>query len=270
MKLLKLPVHPREKMGRGPARSLRRSGQIPAVIYGKSGVRHLAVNATDFRLLMRAVAGTAALVEISDQAGAATLSLLQEIQRDARTDHFVHIDLKEVSANEQMYATVPVRVFGEAIGVKMEGGIVEVGRHEIEVKCLPKDLPDFISVDVSELHAGDSIHVSDLKPIEGVIFAEDADEVIAACVIPAVEEVETPAAGAVPAEGEAAATAEGAAPAEGDAAKAGDAKPGDAKAAAGAKGAAPAAGAKGAAPAAGAKGAAPAGKGAPAAKPAKK
>jgi len=272
MKLLKLPVHPRDKTGRGPARRLRASSEIPAVIYGKSGVRHLTVKAPEFRLLMRAVAGTAALVEISDPAGTATLSLLQEVQRDARTDHFVHIDLREVSATEPMRAGVPVRVFGESVGVKLESGIIEISRHELFVRCLPKDLPDIISVDVTELHAGQSIHVSDLKPIPGVTFADRAEEVVVACVVPKVEE-EPVAAAAVAVEGEAAATAEGAAPAEGDAAKAGDAKAGakGAAPAAGAKGAAPAAGAKGAAPAAGAKGApaAPA-KGAPAAKAAGK
>jgi large subunit ribosomal protein L25 len=265
MKLLKLPVHPRAKTGRGPARRLRAASEIPAVIYGKSGVRHITVKEPEFRLLMRAVAGTAALVEISEQGGTPTLSLLQEVQRDARSDRFVHIDLREVSANEPMRAGVPVRVQGEAVGVKLESGIIEISRHELFVKCLPKDLPDFILIDVTDLHAGHSIHVRDLKPIAGVTFADRADEVVVACVVPTVEEEPVAAEGAVPAEGEAAAAgAEGAAPAEGDAAK---------PAAAGAKGAAPAAGAKGAAPAAGAKGAAPAAgaKGAaPAAKPAGK
>jgi len=266
MKLLKLPVHSRDKSGRGPARRLRASGQIPAVIYGKSGVRHLTVKEPEFRLLMRAVAGTTALVEISDQSGAATLSLLQEIQRDARTDHFVHIDLREVSANEPMRVGVPVRVTGESIGVKLESGIIEISRHELFVRCLPKDLPDIILVDVTELHAGHSIHVSDLKPIPGVTYIDRADEVVAACVVPKVEEEPVAADAAAPVEGEAAAGAEGAAPAEGDSAKAGDAKGAPA---AGGKGA-PAAGAKGAAPAAGAKGAPAAGaKGAPAAAPAK-
>ncbi len=261
MKLLKLPVQARDKSGRGPSRRLRSSGQIPAVIYGKSGVRHLTVKEPEFRLLMRAVAGTTALVEISDQTGAATLSLLHDIQRDARTDHFVHIDLREVSANEPMRVGVPVRVTGESVGVKLESGVIEISRHELFVKCLPKDLPDIIMVDVTELHAGHSIHVSDLKPISGVTYADHAEEVVVACVVPTVEE-EPVAAEAVAAEGAAAATAEGAAPAEGEAAKAGDAKGAPA---AGAKGAAPAA--KGAAPAAGAKGApAAAAKGAPAAK----
>jgi large subunit ribosomal protein L25 len=271
MKLLKLPVYARTKTGRGPARRLRSSSEIPAVIYGKSGVRHLTVKDPEFRLLMRAVAGTAALVEISDQSGVATLSLLQEIQRDARTDRFVHIDLKEVSANEPMRAIVPVRIVGESIGVKLESGIIELTRHDLHVKCLPKDLPDIIFIDVTELHANDSIHVRDIKPIPGVIFADRADEVVVACVIPKVEEVAVVEAvaveGAAPADG--AAPAEGAAPAADGKAPAAGAK--GAAPAAGAKGAAPAAGAKGAAPAAGAKGAAPApAKGAAPAKPAGK
>jgi large subunit ribosomal protein L25 len=256
MKQIKLPVQTRDNTGRAPARRLRETGLIPAVVYGKSGVRHLTVKEPDFRTLMRAISGTAAIVEIAEGQGSPMLSLLQDIQRDPRTDRFVHVDFKEVLANEQMKATVPVHVVGESIGVKMENGIIEVSRHEITVRCLPKDLPDFITLDVTELHAGHSIHIRDLKPIAGVIFAENADEVVAACVVPVVEEEAAPAA-ATPAEGEAAAPADGAAPAEGDAAK-------GAAPAAGAKGAAPAAGAKGAAPAAGAKGAAPA------AKPAKK
>ncbi|HVY70785.1 MAG TPA: 50S ribosomal protein L25, partial [Verrucomicrobiae bacterium] len=134
MKLLKLPVHARDKSGRGPSRRLRASGQIPAVVYGKSGVRHLTIKEPEFRLLMRAVAGTAALVEISDQSGTATLSLLQEVQRDARSDRFVHIDLREVSANEPMRAGVPVRIVGESVGVKLESGVIEVSRHELFVK----------------------------------------------------------------------------------------------------------------------------------------
>jgi len=274
MKLLKLPVYSRQKTGRGPARRLRASSEIPAVIYGKSGVRHLTVKDPEFRLLMRAVAGTAALVEISEQGGAPTLSLLQEIQRDARTDRFVHIDLKEVSANELMRAVIPVRIVGEAIGVKLEAGIIEVSRHELHVKCLPKDLPDLITIDVTDLHVNNSIHVRELKPIPGVTFADRPDEVVLACLIPKVEEepVAADAAAAVPAEGEAAAAAVGpdgkpvAAPAAGADGKA-------AAPAAGAKGAPAAAGAKGAAPAAGAKGApaaAPAKGAAPAAKPAKK
>ncbi len=261
MKLLKLPVHARDKSGRGPSRRLRMAGQIPAVVYGKSGVRHLTINEPEFRLLMRAVAGTAALVEISEKSGTPTLSLLQEVQRDSRTDRFVHIDLREVSANEPMRASVPVRVVGESVGVKLESGIIEVSRHDLYVKCLPKDLPDIIWVDVTELHAGHSIHVRDLKAIPGVTFADRADEVVVACVVPTVEEEPVAADAAVAADGTAAAPgAEGAAPADGAA-----------PAAAGAKGAAPAAGAKGAAPAAGAKGAAPAAgaKGAPAAAPAK-
>ncbi len=267
MKLLKLPVHSRDKSGRGPSRQLRMSGQIPAVVYGKSGVRHLAINEPEFRVLMRAVAGTAALVEISEKGGSPTLSLLQEVQRDSRTDRFVHIDLREVSANEPMRASVPVRIVGESVGVKLESGVIEVSRHDIYIKCLPKDLPDIIWVDVTELHAGDSIHVRDLKPIPGVVYAERADEVVAACVVPTVEEEPAAADAAVAADGTAA-PADGAAPAEGAAA-------GAAAPAAGAKGAAaPAAGAKGAAaPAAGAKGAAPAAapaKGAAPAKPAGK
>ncbi|HVZ64556.1 MAG TPA: 50S ribosomal protein L25 [Lacunisphaera sp.] len=250
MKSYQLNVAPREGTGRSASRRLRKAEKIPAILYGKhTKPENLAVAAPEFTKLLKEIAGRATLIELKRDQGASALSFLQEIQRDPITDRYLHIDLHEVKENEKMVIHVTVHVVGEAYGVKTEGGILETASHRLRIRCLPKDLPAFIEVDVTELKVGGSIHVSELKPIKGVEFLDDKNQAVVLCVEPPAEEVvAAPAAveGAVPAEGAAgAAPAEGAAAAPGAAAPAAGAaaKPGDAKAAAPAAGAAPAKGA---------------------------
>jgi large subunit ribosomal protein L25 len=260
MKKYQLTVTPREGTGRSASRRLRKAEKIPAILYGKhTKPENLAVAAPEFIKLLKEISGRATLIELKRDAGAPALSFLQEIQRDPITDRYLHIDLHEVKENEKMIINVTIHVSGEAYGVKTEGGILETASHRLRIRCLPKDLPAFIEVNVSDLKVGGAIHVGELKPISGVEFLDDKNQTVVLCVEPPAEEVvavvAAPVEGAVAADGTAAAApAEGAA---GAAAPAAGAKPGDAKAgapAAGAKPAAPAKGdAKAAAPAAGAK-----------------
>ena len=122
-----------------------------------------------------------------------------------------------------MIINVAILVVGEAYGVKTEGGILETAAHRLRIRCLPKDLPDFIEVNVTELKVGGAIHVSELSPIAGVEYLDDKNQTVVLCVEPPAEEVAAvvaaPVEGAVAADGTAT-------PAAGDAA----AKPGDAKA----------------------------------------
>ncbi len=256
MKKYQLTVTPREGTGRSASRRLRKAEKIPAILYGKhTKPENLAVAAPEFIKLLKEISGRATLIELKRDAGATALSFLQEIQRDPITDRYLHIDLHEVKENEKMVINVAIHVIGEAYGVKTEGGILETAAHRLRIRCLPKDLPAFIEVNVADLKVGGAIHVGELKPIPGVEFLDDKNQTVVLCVEPPAEEVvavaAAPVEGAVAADGTvAAAPAEGAA-----AAGAAGAKPGDAKAAAGA----PAKGdAKAAAPAAGAKPAAPA------------
>jgi len=257
MKKYQLTVTSREGTGRSASRRLRKAEKIPAILYGKhTKPENLAVNGPEFVKLRKEIGGKAALIELKRDAGATALSFLQEIQRDPITDKYLHLDLQELKENEKMIINVSIHVTGEAYGVKTEGGILETAAHRLRIRCFPKDLPDFIEVNVTELKVGETIHVSELKPIAGVEFLDDKNQTVVLCVEPPAEEVAaTPAAdaAAAPADGAAAA-----APADGAAAPAAaGAKPADGKAAA-----APAKGdAKAAAPAAGAK---------PAAAPAKK
>jgi large subunit ribosomal protein L25 len=249
MKKYQLTVTNREGTGRSASRRLRKAEKIPAILYGKhTKPESLAVNAPEFVKLLKEISGRSALIELKREAGSTALSFLQEIQRDPITDKYLHLDLQEVKENEKMIINVAIRVIGEAYGVKTEGGILETATHRLRIRCLPKDLPSVIELDVSALKVGESIHVGELKPIEGVDYLDDKNQTVVLCVEPPAEEVAavvTPAAGAAPVEGAAAA-----APAAGEAAKPGDAKaaapaagakPGDAKAAAPAAGAKPAA-----------------------------
>lgn len=181
MKQLKLSVSHREALGSTACKRLRKQGIIPAVIYGKSGNESVSVNEGELRKLMRATAGSASLVLVSTNEGAAKLTVIEKLQREPSTGAFVHVDFHEVSANEEMHAMLPVHVVGESIGAKMENGTVEVLHHTLSVKCFPRNLPEFITVDISDLHTGHSIHVKDLASIEGVVFLDDQEAVVVSC-----------------------------------------------------------------------------------------
>ncbi len=260
---LTLNVTPRAQTGRSASRRTRKAGHIPAVLYGKhTPPESLAIDNAEFVRLRKSVHGRALLIELAraDKPERA-ITFFQEIQRDPITDRYLHVDLHEVKADETFEIQVPVSVSGESFGVKNQSGVLEMAAHTLRVRCLPKDLPPVIEVDVTALKVGETIKVGELKAVAGVQFLDPKGQPVVACVEPVAEIVQETTA-AAPAEGAAAAPAVGAdgkpvAPAAGAAAPAGDAKAGAAAPAAGAKPAAAAAGAKPAAGAA-AKPAAPA------------
>ena len=244
----KLNVTARAQTGRSASRRLRKANRVPAILYGKhTSPESLSVEGPEFIRFLKSVGGRSVLVELArtDKAEKA-LSFLQEVQRDPITDKYLHIDFQEVKANEKFEIRVAVRVSGESFGVKNQSGVLEMNTQQLRVRCFPKDLPEAITVDVTELKVGETIKVSGLKPIEGVEFLDLKGQPIVSCVEPVAEIVQEVAA---------AAPVEGAAPAAGAAA---GATPVGAPAAGAKPGAATAAGAKAAAPAAGAKPAAPA------------
>ena len=261
-----LNVTPRAQTGRSASRRLRKANRVPAILYGKhTKPESLSVEGPEFARLLKSVAGRAVLVELArtDKADR-PLTFFQEVQRDPITDKYLHVDLQEVKADEKFEIRVPLHLTGESFGVKNQSGVLELATHLLRVRCLPKDLPETIHIDVTELKVGETIKVAQLKPVPGVQFLDDKGQPVVSCVEPVAEIVQEVVAAAVPAEGEAAAAVPGAegaaAAAPGAAPAAGDAKAGAAPAAGAKPGAAPAAGAKPAAgaPAAGAKPAAPA------------
>jgi large subunit ribosomal protein L25 len=172
MKSLKLNVRNRKRSGRNHANRLRKAGEIPAIIYGKSGAHAFATKQTEFLAVYKQAAGSATLIEIQDDENHSHLAILKEVQRNALSGEMIHIDFLEVSRDQEFTASIPVHIIGDSYGVKNEGGVLDVQSHEVEVSCLAQNLPEFIEVDVTALKLGDSIHVSDLPAIEGVTFTE--------------------------------------------------------------------------------------------------
>jgi len=233
---LSLTITPRAQTGRSASRRVRKINQIPAILYGKhTKPQTIAIDAPEFTRLLRSVAGRALIIELNNKDSAdKALSFIQEIQRDPITDKFRHVDLQEVKADEKLEINVPISLTGEAYGVKTQGGVLETSAHTLRVRCLPKDLPPVIVIDVSELKINESLKVAGLKPIAGVEFRDVPGQPIVGVLSIAAEEVAAPAATAAagaPAAGAAAPAAGAAKPGDAKAPAAG-AKPGDAKAAA--------------------------------------
>jgi large subunit ribosomal protein L25 len=248
----KLNVAERAQTGRSASRRLRKANRVPAILYGKhTKPESLSIEGPEFVRLLKSVGDRAVLIELQRSSNSdKALSFLQEVQRDPITDKFLHVDLQEVKGDEKFEIRVPVHVVGESFGVKNQSGVLEMATHALRVRVLPKDLPESILVDVTELKVGETFKVGSIKPVPGVEFMDPKGQPVVSCVEPVAEIVQEVTATPSAAEGAAAAAAAGAAPAEGAAA----APAAGEKAAAGA---APAAGAKPAG-ASGAKPAAPA------------
>ena len=223
-KQVKLKAEPRSETGRSAARKLKARGVIPAVVYGgKEKPQPLQVSARDVDVMLSHASGENILVEL-DIAGQTRTALVQEVQHAPIGSNVLHIDFHAVSMDEKLEADVPVEPVGTANGVKNFGGLLEQSLRTITVECLPRDLPDRITVDVSGLNIGDSIHVRDIQLPSGVVAKDQPDLTAFSVVAPAVEEEPVAAAATEaaagpevitekkPAEGEAASV--GAAPAK--------------------------------------------------------
>jgi large subunit ribosomal protein L25 len=252
----------RDDQGKGASRRLRRLGKVPAILYGgQRDARALVVDHTRLAQLMddERFYSTILALKVGSQSQAA---VLKDVQRHPYRNQIVHIDFQRVLENEKIRMHIPLHFRGaaESKGVKEQGGVLGHVRNDIEVTCLPKDLPEFVEVDVSGLEINQVVKLSDLKLPAGVEIVDllaGRDGPVASIHMPRVEEEEAPVVDEAAAAA-AAAGVPGAAPAAG--------APGAPGAAPGA--AAPAAGA--AAPAAGDTKGAPAAKGGKDAKDAKK
>jgi large subunit ribosomal protein L25 len=214
----------RNDQGKGASRRLRREGKVPAVLYGgKADPRSLSVDHSKLLQLLDNERFYSTILGV--RIGSETQPvILKDVQRHPAKHAIVHIDLQRVVETEKIRIQIPLHFTGEAIapGVKSQGGVVSHQSAEVEVLCLPKDLPEFIEVDVSGLSLNQSLHLSDLKLPQGVELVELAhgrNATVVSIHAPRAEEPEPTAAAA--AEG---AVAEGAPAAAAGAAPAGDAK----------------------------------------------
>src|SRR5579859_6194958 len=216
----------REMQGKGASRRLRHEGKVPAILYGgHSDAKALSLSHQKLLIMLdnERFYSTILSLKVGDQTQAA---ILKDVQRHPFKNAIVHVDFQRVEDNEKIRISIPLHFVGAAVspGVKSQGGIVSHMRNEAEVSCLPKDLPEFIEVDISGLSLNESIHLSQLKIPPGVVLVELAKEDAAVVAIhsPRAEEPEPTAAAAATAgaEGAAAAAPAAAGAAGADAAKA--------------------------------------------------
>jgi large subunit ribosomal protein L25 len=221
MKELNLTVQKREGTGKGPNRRLRQGGDVPAIIYGPE-IEPVAIK-VNYRMLYRLLHGvplnTLINLDIEGENGPARKVIIRELQKDPVSGELVHIDFHNVAMDKPITVTVPVNTVGIPVGVKTFGGIVEHIQRDVTISCLPAHIPEEITLDISELNIGESLHVSNLK-IENVTILDEATRTLVTVVAPTVVKSAAEEAAAAAAEGEA---AEGEA-AEGEAAEEGEAK----------------------------------------------
>jgi large subunit ribosomal protein L25 len=178
-KQVKLSARPRIESGRNSVKSVRARGAVPAVIYGKKTTpANLEVSHRDLEALLSHAVGENILVELEIEDGSkknSQLSLIQEVQHHPVARNILHVDFQAVSMTEEISASVTVESTGEADGVKNFGGLLEQSIRSLSVRCLPQNLPEVITVDVSALKIGESIHVRDIQLPAGVTVEDNAD-----------------------------------------------------------------------------------------------
>ncbi|MCX5750013.1 MAG: 50S ribosomal protein L25 [Candidatus Saganbacteria bacterium] len=207
------------KLRKDKPNRVRNSGAVPAVIYGKDfETLSVEVDAKKMSTLFGAGSNKNVLITLKVHDGKKLSDfpvLAHEIQTNALNDNISHIDFLRINMKEEIKTKVSVISIGEATGVKLDGGILVQALRQIEVKCLPADIPGKIEIDVTALKIGDSIHVGDITPPKGVTITSTRDDVVITVTMPTKEEEVAPVAAAVV---EGVVTEEGAVPAEGAAA----------------------------------------------------
>lgn len=183
MKHMTLKATLREEKSRGDLRNLRRSGQIPGIVYGKNEQEELrvAVNAQALQSLLRANAR--GILELQLAGYGKRNVLIADMQRDPLTQEVLHIDFHTIRMDQIIRSMVRLEVSEKSAG-EQEGGMLQLMLHELEVECLPKNLPESIVLDVAGMQIGDTLTAAELKLPDGVVTTVDPDVVIAAVLAP--------------------------------------------------------------------------------------
>lgn len=194
-----LEAAPRTGSGKGVARSLRREGKVPAVIYGRGrDPEALALDTTALNRLLTEIAAATTLVDVTVTGRAPVKALIREIQRNpVRPADIIHLDLYEVHADEAINIEVPLHFVGVPEGVRNFGGVLDQTMHALAIRVLPADIPEFLEVDVTALNIGQSIHVGDLA-FPKLEIMSDSRATVCTVVAPRAEEVVAPVAEAEP------------------------------------------------------------------------
>ncbi|MCK9222990.1 MAG: 50S ribosomal protein L25 [Limnochordia bacterium] len=188
-----LTAQTRAKTGKGASRQFRRMGRVPGIIYGK-GKENMMVtldNGEFNRFLADTGVGQLVNLEVSvDDQVQSRPSLLKEVQVDPVRGDVVHVDFHEVALDEEIKTSVEIVLVDEGTGITGDGGIISHILREVEIECLPTQIPDQVNVSVAGLSIGDIITVADLDELSGAKYVTDLDETVVTVVAPSQEEVE--------------------------------------------------------------------------------
>jgi large subunit ribosomal protein L25 len=190
---VEIQIEPRETGTKGKAKRLRRDGKLPGVFYGpKAQTVPLEVDRKDFMSRVADLEGSHLIrIKSGSPLLADKVALVKEMQFHPVTGEVLHADFYAVDLSAKIRVKVPLHFVGKAVGV-VRGGILQPIVREVEVECLPMDIPEFFNVEVSELDIGDSLHVTGLAMPEGVVAASESDLTLVTVVPPSIEEAPTP------------------------------------------------------------------------------
>ena len=169
-----LVAESREKKGKQAAKQLRRNGLIPGILYGPGEKPSmLSINQKELLILLHSFGRNAIVnLRLASNKRKKIKAFFYEIQHDPISGDIIHIDLKHIDLNQKIHLSVPVYLEGVPEGVRNEGGILEHLMHKIEIFCIPADIPERITIDVTNLHLGDAVHVSDIEAANFEILSD--------------------------------------------------------------------------------------------------
>ncbi len=184
MELIELNAKTREGKGKGAARKLRAANAIPAIVYGaKVDPVKLSVDIPTFDKIIRDNGSSGLFFDLAIEGGEKKMVMLKEIQMDPFGLKYLHVDFHEIDMDHKVSVSVPVETEGVAAGVK-EGGMLQIIRRELDVLCKPKDTPESVTIDISSLEIGDSIHVADIDMGDAIEIPHDVNFTVVTIVPP--------------------------------------------------------------------------------------
>ena len=192
MEFIELKAAARQTVGNGPARRLRQEGKLPGVLYGPdTAPMMITLDAHELELALKKGSVNALFnLILEGDSKPRRRVMIKELQAHPVSQNPLHVDFYEIAMDRKISVKVPVIPLGKSIGVEM-GGLLQVVRREIEVSCLPDQIPESIEVDISELDVGGSIHVEEIPLAEGVEVLSDANFTVITILSPKVEAEET-------------------------------------------------------------------------------
>ena len=203
MQTQELTIKRREGTGKQVAKRLRRSGVVPAVLYGGATPETVAVDPRAVLRIIHGHEGSTQLLTLKFEGDSGSrMAIIRDLQFDPVTENLIHVDLQEVAMDRAIQVSVAIHHVGESIGVKDSAGILEMVLREVRVSCLPGNIPEYLEADVTNLNIHDVFTVKDLKVPEGVRVLNDPNQAVVTVAPPAAEEVAAVA--AVPTEATAA------------------------------------------------------------------